>query len=61
MTDHDSKRIAQQWNREIEDEIRRPEGRRDDGPWKGVVWAAIWLLWLTALVVVVDFVKPLQW
>jgi len=47
----DSKQIARQWNREIEDEIRRvAAARRDEGPWRTLVWAALWFLWLVALV-----------
>jgi hypothetical protein len=44
----DHKHIVREWNREIEEEIRR-EARRDDGPWKVVVWVALEMLWLVAL------------
>ena len=50
VTQRDSERIARQWNREIEDEIRR-EAERSAGArrWKAVSWAAMWLLWLALL------------
>jgi hypothetical protein len=49
MMDPDSKRIVREWNREIEEEIRRREGARDDGPWKIVVWVVLAVLWFVAL------------
>jgi hypothetical protein len=45
----DSKRIARQWDREIEDEIRREAS----GPWKAVGWAGLWVLWLALLVALI--------
>ena len=61
MTERDSKRIARQWNREIEEEIRRKAaGDQVDGPWKGVVWGALWLLWLALLVALIAHIKALQ-
>ena len=45
----DSKRIVREWNREIEEEIRRRDARRDDGPWKIIVWMALAVLWFVAL------------
>ena len=52
MTQRDSERIARQWNREIEDEIRREAARAAGaGRWKAVSWAGLWLLWLALLVV----------
>lgn len=51
MSDNDTKRIIRQWDREIEDEIRRDAARdATSSPWKGVVWGALWLLWLGLLV-----------
>ena len=51
MSEHDTKRIIRQWDREIEDEIRRAAARNTaNGRWKGVVWGALWLLWLGLLV-----------
>ena len=49
MMEPDSKRIVRDWNREIEDEIRRRTARRDDGPWRIVVWVALAVLWFVAL------------
>jgi hypothetical protein len=49
MMEPDSKRIVREWNREIEDEDRRRDGRRDDGPWKIIVWVALAVLWFVAL------------
>jgi hypothetical protein len=43
------KRIAREWNREIEAEIRRRDGRQEDGPWKIVVWVALEVVWFIAL------------
>jgi hypothetical protein len=42
------KRVVREWNREIEAEIRR-EVPQDGGPWKIVVWVALEMLWLVAL------------
>ena len=43
-----AKRVVREWNREIEAEIRR-EVPHDGGPWKIVVWVALEVLWLVAL------------
>ena len=61
VSERDSKRIIRQWNREIEDEIRR-EAARDlgNGRWKAVSWAAVWLLWLAVLVAIVSQIKTLR-
>jgi hypothetical protein len=51
VSDNDTKRIIRQWDREIEDEIRQIAARNAaSGPWKAVVWGALWLLWLGLLV-----------
>jgi hypothetical protein len=56
----DSKHIARQWDREIEDEIRREAARRDAaGPWKAVAWAGLWVLWLALLIALVAHIKSL--
>jgi hypothetical protein len=61
VTERDSKRIIRQWDREIEDEIRRDAGRDpDNGPWKAVGWGAVWLLWLAVLVALLSHVKGLR-
>ena len=49
MMEPDSKRIVREWNREIEEEIRRRDARRDDGPWRIIVWVALAVLWFVAL------------
>ena len=60
VTTRDSKRIARQWDREIEDEIRREAARQDAGfPWKAVTWAGLWVLWLALLVALVGHIKSL--
>jgi len=56
-TDH--KQIVREWNREIEAEIRR-EARRDDGPWKIVVWVALEVLWFLALFAVLGLFQQLR-
>ena len=51
MTQHDSKHIIRQWEREIDDEVRLEAARNaPGGPWKVVVWGALWVLWLALLV-----------
>ena len=61
MSERDSKRIIRQWDREIEDENRRREAVRSaaNGPWKSVVWAALWLLWLGLLIALLAHIKAL--
>jgi hypothetical protein len=44
-----SKRIAREWNREIEAEIRRLAARRDEGWGKIVVWTVLELIWLVGV------------
>ena len=58
MTQGDSKRIIRQWDREIEDEIRREAARNAaGGPWKAVVWGALWVLWLGLLASLIAHIK----
>jgi len=61
VAERDSKRIIRQWNREIEDELRR-EAARDahSGAWKAVSWAALWVLWLLALAAFLGHLKGLH-
>ena len=60
MSEHDTKRIIRQWDREIEDEIRRNATRNAaNGPWKAVVWGALWLLWLGLLVALLAHTRAL--
>ena len=61
VAERDSKRIIRQWNREIEDELRR-EAARDahSGAWKAVSWTALWVLWLLALVAFLGHIRGLH-
>jgi len=60
VTDHHTKHIIRQWDREIEDELRREAARNAaGGPWKAVVWAALWLLWLGLLVLLLAHTRAL--
>jgi hypothetical protein len=58
--DSDPKRIVREWNREIEAEMRRRDARREDGPWKMVVWVALAVLWFVALFGVLGLFERLQ-
>jgi hypothetical protein len=59
MAERETKHIIRQWNREIEDETRRLAARgKDSGPWRAVVWGAIWVLWLGALLALIALLKP---
>jgi hypothetical protein len=58
VAQHDSKRIIRQWDREIEDEIRREAARNAvSGPWKAVAWGALWVLWLALLATLIAHTK----
>ena len=57
----DPKRIVREWNREIEDEMRHLAARRDDGPWKIVVWVVLEVLWFVALFAVLGLITRLHW
>jgi hypothetical protein len=48
----DSERIASDWNREIEAELRRLAARRDEEWGRVVVWTVLELVWLVAVFVV---------
>ena len=59
MAERETKHIIRQWNREIEDETRRLAARgKDSGPWRAVVWGAMWVLWLGALLALIALLKP---
>ena len=58
--EHDTKRIVRQWNREIEDDNRRLAARADEGPWRAVVWTALWVSWLLLLGGLVSLFRPLH-
>jgi hypothetical protein len=47
--ERDSKRIAREWNREIETELRRLATRRGEGWGRVVVWTVLELVWLVAV------------
>ena len=58
--ERDSRRIAREWNREIEAEIRRRAARRDDGWGRVVVWTVLELVWLVAVFAVLGVVSRLH-
>jgi hypothetical protein len=61
MAERETKHIIRQWDREIEEETRRLAGRgKDDGPWRVVVLAAMWLLWLGAVFGLIGLLRPLH-
>ena len=61
MAERDSKRIIRQWNREIEDEIRRDKAKATgERSWRGVVWGALWVLWLGLLLALIVQIKGLR-
>jgi hypothetical protein len=47
--ERDSKRIASEWNREIEAEIRRLDARQEDGWGRVVVLTLLEVIWLVAV------------
>jgi hypothetical protein len=55
-----SKRIVQEWNREIEAEIRRLAAQRDDGWGRVVVWTLLELAWLVAIFAVLGVLSRLH-
>jgi hypothetical protein len=59
--ERDSKRIAREWKREIEAEMRHLAARQDEGRWRIVVWVVLEVIWLAGLVVVVGLVTRLHW
>jgi hypothetical protein len=59
--ERDSKRLAREWNREIEAELRRLAAPREDGWGKVVVWTALELLWLVGLFAVLGLFIRLHW
>jgi hypothetical protein len=62
VVSEESKRIARQWNREIEADSRRPAGSEaPDGPWKIVVWVALWATWIALLLAFLYWMKLLRW
>jgi hypothetical protein len=57
----DSKRIARQWNREIDAEIRRVAAQRDEGWGKIVVWTVLEVIWLVGVFAVLGLFVRLVW
>jgi hypothetical protein len=57
----DSKRIARQWNREIDAEIRRVAAQRDEGWGKIVVWTVLEVIWLVGVLAVLGLFVRLVW
>jgi hypothetical protein len=55
--EHDSKHIIRQWNREIEADDKRLANQGDKGPWRRVVWAALWFLWLLMLGALISVIR----
>jgi hypothetical protein len=55
-----SRRIAREWNREIEAEIRRRAARQDEGWGRVVVWTVLELVWLAAVFVVLGVFSRLH-
>jgi len=60
LMEPDPKNIVREWNREIEAEVRRRAARRDDGPWKIVVWGALAIMWFVAVFAVLGWLEQLQ-
>jgi len=56
----DAKWIARQWDREIEEETKRLDARKQPGPWRAVVWVVLWVLWLTGVMAAIGFFHRLQ-
>jgi hypothetical protein len=59
--ERDSKRIAREWNREIEAELRRLGEQRDDGWGRLVVWTALEVLWVVGIFLVLGLFSRLSW
>ena len=60
VMERDSRRIAREWNREIEAEIRRLAARRDEGWGRVVVWTVLELVWLVAVFAVLGVFSRLH-
>ena len=58
--ERESRRIAREWNREIEVEIRRLAARQEEGWGRLVVWALLELVWLVAVFVVLGVFSRLH-
>ena len=58
--ERDSRRIAREWNREIEAEVRRLTARQDGGWGRVVVWTVLELVWLVAVFAVLGVFSRLH-
>ena len=58
--ERDSRRIAREWNWEIEAEIRRLAVRQDEGWGRVVVWTVLELVWLVAVFAVLGVFSRLH-
>ncbi len=58
--ERDSKRIAREWNREIEADMRRLAAGQDDGKWKIVVSTVLEVIWLVAVFAVLSLFNRLH-
>jgi hypothetical protein len=58
--ERDSRRIAREWNREIETEIIRLAARRDEGWGRVVIWTVLELVWLVAIFAVLGVFSRLH-
>ena len=58
--ERDSRRIAREWNREIEAEISRLAARRDEGWGRVVIWTVLELVWLVAVFAVLGVFSGLH-
>jgi len=58
--ERNSRRIAREWNREIETEIRRLAARQDQGWGRAVVWTVLELVWLVAIFAVLGVFSRLH-
>lgn len=58
--ERDSRRIAREWNREIEEEIRRLAARQHERWGRVVVWTVLELVWLVAVFAVLGVFSRLH-
>jgi hypothetical protein len=58
--ERDSKRIAREWKREIEADIRRLAARRDEGWGRVVVWTLLELVWIFGVFAVLGLFSRLN-
>jgi hypothetical protein len=58
--ERESRRIAREWNREIEAEIRRLTARQEEGWGRAVVWAVLELAWVFAVFAVLGVFSRLH-